>query len=136
MIWNDFEWFKMIPYDLKRFRMISNDSKKQSGIIQTDSKFMCWLSYYSLFEHYKHHLWRVVLVQKLVKNQLSAKLWPTLLLLSWEEANIKMSLRKKNKRQKRKCNQDQRKQVRMHSVWKSPKKVAFNIASEASYVYI
>ena len=26
--------------------------------------------------------------------------------------------------------------VLLHSVWKSPKKVAFNIASEASYVYI
>ena len=27
-------------------------------------------------------------------------------------------------------------EVTLHSVWKLPKKVAFNIASEASYVYI
>ena len=87
------------------------------------SLFVCIIDYcittcYSLFEHYKRLHWRVVVQKLIVKNQLSAKLWPTLLPLSWE-ANIKMSLRKRNKmslrkrnKRRQKFNQDQRKKVR------------------------
>ena len=138
IIWNDSKWFETIPNDLKRFRMISNDSKK----FETIRNYSNW---------FKIHVLTFILqpIRTLqappltsstsAKTRKESTIGETL-------ANFASSLMggSKHKNVTKEKEQKTEKEVQPRSTkagensqcLKIAKKVAFNIASEASYVYI